>query len=111
VASQKVISMQCKARKAFKSEYGLMRIGNIFTCEPSLAKEYARLGNVEILPDKFGPDRIQALTTAPRIKEGKELPTENPPPSPNPITADSKVDGLITMPSASRPGRRSRRKT
>lgn len=104
--------MQCRARKVFKSEYGMMRIGNIFTCEPSLAQQYAKLGNVEILPDKFGDDRrTQALTTAPRIKSGKELPTENPPPSTNPITADSKVDGLTTMPSASRQGRRSRRRT
>lgn len=104
--------MQCRARKVFKSEYGLMRIGNVFTCEPSLAKEYERLGNIEILPDKFGDDRrTQALTAAPRIKAGKELPTENPPPSPNPTTADSKAGGLTTLSSALPPARRSRRRT
>jgi hypothetical protein len=104
--------MQCRARKVFKSEYGMMRIGNIFTCEPSLAKEYARLGNIEILPDKFGDDRrTQALSAAPRIKEGKELPTENPPPSSNLTMADSKAAGLTTMPSASPRVPRSRRRT
>ena len=103
--------MQCRARKVFKSEYGLMRIGNVFTCEPALAHEYARLGNVEILPEKYGPERNQALTAAPRIKSGKGSSTENPPPSPSPVTADSKTDGATTRSLVSPPGRRSRRRT
>ena len=103
--------MQCRARKVFKSEYGLMRIGNIFTCEPLLAQQYARLGNVEILPEKFGPERTQVITAAPRIKEGKGSSTENPPPSPNPITADSKIGGEVKPSFVSPPVRRSRRRT
>jgi hypothetical protein len=104
--------MQCRARKVFKSEYGLMRIGNIFTCEPGLAKEYAKLGNVEIIPERFGDDRrTQDIKGAPRIKTGKELETENPPPSPNPIMAVSKIDGQGKPLLVSPPGRRSRRRT
>ena len=102
--------MQVKARKAFKSEYGLVRIGNIFTCEPSLAKQYEKLGNVEILPDPVGPDRIQARTTAPHVKSGKESPTENPQPSPNPSTAGSTDVGAGRLSSVSPPARRSRKK-
>lgn len=103
--------MQVRARKVFRSEYGMVRIGNVFTCEPSLAKEYEKLGNVEILPDAPGPDRIQARTTAPHIKSGKVESTENPQPSPNPSTAGSRDDGEERPLSALPPGRRSRKKT
>lgn len=103
--------MQVRARKAFKSEYGMVRIGNIFTCEPSLAKEYEKLGNVEIVPEKFGPDRIQARTTAPHIKTGKVESTE-PPLSPvDQVTADLREGGQAAQSPASPPGRRSRRRT
>lgn len=102
--------MQCRARKVFKSEYGLMRIGNVFTCEPALAQQYARLGNVEILPEKYGPERTQAITAAPRIKQGKGSSTGNPPPSPDQITAVSKIDGEAKPLLVSHPVRRSRRK-
>jgi hypothetical protein len=103
--------MQCRARKAFRSAYGTLRAGNVFTCEPTLAKQYAKDGDAEILSAAVGADRVPALRTTPRIKVGKELETENPPPSPNPTTAGSKADGLTTMPCASPPGPRSRTTT
>lgn len=103
--------MQCKARKAFSSRYGMMRPGNIFSSDPDYAKELQKLGMIEILPAKLGPDRIQAHTTAPHIKTGKELSTENPQPSPNQDSAGLKDDGEAKPSSASRPVRRSRKRT
>jgi hypothetical protein len=63
--------MQCRARNAFKSEYGQIRIGNVFTCEAALAQGYAGRGDVEILPGTYGSQTLRVITAAPRIKEGK----------------------------------------
>ena len=103
--------VQARARATFKSRYGLIRTGQIFTSEKAYADEMVIRGNVEIIADKPQPDRHQAFARAPLIA-GKGHATENQPhPSQNLDSAAPQDNGTAKPASSSPQGRRSKRKT
>ena len=103
--------VQARALTTFKSQYGLIRTGQIFTSDKSYADEMVLKRNVEIVPSTLKPDRRQAFAAAPR-NAGKGHATEQPPSlSPSPDTADPQANGPEKPASSSRVVRRSKRKT
>jgi hypothetical protein len=99
---------QVRALKTFRaSRYGYnVRAGIIFSAEARYADELAKMGMVEVLPDK-------APTKAALPPAGKDLPPGPPPPAPAlaPGTADPTIVGMVSAPPSSRQARRSRQAT
>jgi hypothetical protein len=102
-------TVRLRAKGTFKSQYGMVRRGEIFWSEPGYAKLMVQKGNAEYEPSdrEVRPERTQVIKEA---LSGKDpLPESLPDPVPQ-TQGEQPTNGQEIPASASPRGRRSRRK-
>jgi hypothetical protein len=100
-------SVRLRAKGTFKSQYGMVRRGEIFWSEPSYAKLMVQKGNAEYEEndkDEMRPQRTQVVPEAPQGKD--PAPESQPDPLPQ-TQGDPVTNGPVRRSSVSRRVRRS----
>jgi hypothetical protein len=109
-------SIRLRARGTFKSQYGMVRRGEIFWSEPTYAKLMVQKGNADFEPSAMDerpkpiiePQRNQAVKEAPQGKD--PTPEEHPDPPPQ-VRGEPITNGPAKHAYVSPRAPRSRRRT
>jgi hypothetical protein len=114
------MTIRAKALTTFMGDYGSIRAGQIFICDPIYFQHLRSKHMAEEAPPLkvLGPSRHQALIEAPKKAQAPQLPGDSQIstaaeslPDQNPSPLEPPADGQAKPPSASRRGHRSSRRT